>query len=384
MRWSGWFLCALCAVFISCSSDNSSKPESIEAPESSSGTEDLFPLSSAESTASSAWESSSSSSLFVHRPGFDPCRFNFGAGWQSAHEDSAFYAGLDYISVWLGDNDFFNSFEARMFDVTRQVHATPMVYAYVIAEFGKDHGLVDCDIRENGVYVTPNHCTDGAQLIRDHFQDSILYRYRQYAAGFREHIEFFANQDPDTVQFIWLIEPDFYQYSESGSAQASKVEGKNFVQNGGGIPDSLMGVYFAQIVDTIRAYLPASKIAIDISPWILDQAAWYSNFDLSRVDFASTSGGRTAAGNSRIRASDVATWKGISELLHLPILADAGYDAGGYGTGYNKAWGNVDNLNARIADGVIGVTQMDPDSLYHVRVAIARSELSPTAFCNEN
>lgn len=382
MRWSGWFLCALCAFFVSCSSENSSKPETVDVPESSSGTLPL-PLSSlAESSSSSGAESSSS--LFVHHSGFDPCRFNFGAGWQAAHEDSAFYAGLDYISVWLGDNDFFNSFEARMFDVTRQVHATPMIYAYVIAEFGKDHGLVDCDIRENGVYVTPNHCTDGAELIRDYFQDSILYRYRQYAAGFREHIEFFALQDPDTVQFIWLIEPDFYQYSESGSVQAAKVEGKNFAQNGGGIPDSMMGVYFAQIVDTIRAYLPASKIAIDISPWILDQAAWYSNFDLSRVDFASTSGGRTSAGSPKIRASDIATWKGISELLNRPVLADAGYDAGGHGTGYNKAWGNVDNLNARIADGVVGVTQMDPDSLYRVRVSIARSELSPTAFCEGN
>lgn len=381
MRLSGFLLCALGTFFVACSSESSSNAPDVVTPELLSS--EALPVSSNLEPLSSSSVEESSSSLYVHNPGFDPCRFNFGAGWQSAHEDSAFYAGLDYISVWLGDNDYFNSFESRMFDVTRQVHATPMIYAYVIAEFGKDHGLVDCDIKENGEFVTPNHCTDGAQLIRDYFQDSILYRYRQYAAGFREHIEFFAGQDPDTVQFVWLIEPDFYQYSVTGSEQASKTDG-NFVQNGGGIPDSMMGVYFSQIVDTIRAYLPASKIAIDISPWVLDQAAWYANFDMSKVDFASTSGGRTAAASERIRGANPATWKGISDLLGKPVLADAGYDAGGYGTGYNKAWGLVENINARIADGVIGVTQMDPDSLYSARVSIVRSQLSNTVWCSED
>lgn len=383
MRWRKFILCAVGALLASCSSESASRPDAGGVDE----------ISSSENPVSSEWQffssssftEESSSSLFVHHPGFDPCRFNFGAGWQTAHEDPAFYAGLDYISVWLGDNDFFNAFEARMFDVTRQVNATPMIYAYVIAEFGKDHGLADCDTKKDGAFVTPNHCTDGAELIRNYFQDSILYRYREYAAGFREHIEFFANQDPDTVQFIWLVEPDFYQYSYSGSVQASKSSDHGgFAQNGGGIPDSMMGVYFSQIVDTIKAYLPASKIAIDISPWVLDQEAWYSNFDLSKVDFASTSGGRTAATSEKIRAANVATWKGIADLLKRPILADAGYDAGGYGTGYNKAWGKTENLNARIADGVIGVTQMDPDSLYHVRASIVRSELSPTVWCTEN
>ena len=112
-------------------------------------------------------------------------------------------------------------------------------------------------------------------------------------------------------------------------------------------------------------------------------ANWYANFDLSKVDLARTSGGRTAAANERIRSSNKATWAGVAQLLQRPILADAGYDAGGYGTGYNKAWGVVENLNARIADGVIGVTQMDPDSLYHVRATIARNQLNAIPWCAE-
>lgn len=382
MNFRARFACLFAGAFLLACSENSTSSETpvepvspIVEPSSSSFAPDE-PSSAAEE---------SSSSLFVHIEGFSPCQFNFGAGWQAAHEDSSFYAGLDYISVWLGDNDFFNSFESRMFDMTRIVHATPMIYAYVIAEFGKDHGLVDCDIKDSdGNFKVPNHCTEGANIIREFFQDSILYRYREYASGFRDLIETYPNMDPDTVQFIWLIEPDFYQYSVSGSEQHAQYTSSDAMrQNGGGIPDSMMGVYFSQIVDTIRAYLPASKIAIDISPWANDQAAWYSNFDLSIVDYASTSGGRTSAASERIKASDKATWAGIFQLLGKPILADAGYDAGGYGTGYNKAWGKIENINARIANGVIGVTQMDADSLYHVRVTIARPQLSSIPGCGE-
>lgn len=380
MRRYGLFFVSLClAIFGGCNS------------ETSSVSSDDDPTSSDSIEISSAAEESSSS-VYVHVPGFDPCRFNFGAGWQALHEDSAFYAGLDYISVWLGDNDFFNSFESRMFDVATQVQATPMIYAYVIAEFGKDRGLVDCDILdENKQYVTPNLCTDGANIIRTYFQDSILYRYQQYAKGFREYIE--SNYpmgtgsasihaiDPDTAQFIWLIEPDFYQYSASGSEQKFKYD--SIAQNGGGIPEEVMAAMFNMIVDTIKAYLPASKIAIDISPWVEDQQAWYANFDLSRVDYASTSGGRTAATLEKIRAGNKTTWAEIAELLGKPILADAGYDAGGMGTGYSAIWGVAENLNARIANGVIGVTQMDADELYAARVDSVRPQLNPTIWCNE-
>lgn len=289
-----------------------------------------------------------------HTPGFDPCQFNFGAAWQASHEDLEYYDGVDYIAVWLGDNDFYNSFEKRMVDACVEIGATPMVYGYVIAEFGKDRGLEDCDVAKTS---TTSLCVGGANLIRQYFADSILYRYQQYASGMREQVEFFLNMDPNTFESIWMIEPDFYQYSESGSEQKFKFDG--IAQLDGGIPDKEMGKYFKQIVDTIKAYLPAAKIAIDISPWVLDQEAWYSNFDLSVVDFASTSGGRTSAASEKIRAGNIAGWEEIAKITGKPVLADAGYDAGGAGTGHAKIWDKPENINARISNGVIGVMQMD-------------------------
>ena len=284
------------------------------------------------------------------------------------HEEADFYRGLDYIAVWLGDNDFYNAFEARMVETAVSIKATPMIYAYVIAEFGKDHGLEDCDM----VKAEVTHCTHGAGIIREYFNDSILYRYEQYAAGLRDQVESNLELDPNTFESIWLIEPDFYQYSQSSSLQ--RAASKQSEQVGGGIPDAEMGFYFSQIVGVIKKYLPAAKIAIDISPWIKDKLAWYSNFDLGQVDYASTSGGRTTAGSAYIRGRE-ATWAEMFGLLGKPVLADAGYDAGGVGTGHAKVWDLPENINARIADGVVGVMQMDAENGYPARADSIRSQL---------
>lgn len=312
-----------------------------------------------------------------HQPtGFDACKFNFGAGWQHEHEDSAFYAGLDYIVVWLGDNAFFNAFEQRMINRCLQIDATPMIYGYVIAEFGKDHDLVDCDVASS---VHPNTlCTDGAELIRTYFADSILFRYDKYASGIKKHLER-IKVDPKTFKSIWLIEPDFYQYSESGSKQRElkyKVG-----QKGGGVPDAEMGKYFKQIVDTIRFYLPSAEIAMDISPWISDwkeysQKQWYSNFDLSIVDYVSTSGGRTLAGDSLIRPENNATWKEIYDVVKKPILADAGYGVAGSSTGHDKRWNQAVNIEKRMADGVVGIMQMNSSRDYGALADTIRPQLN--------
>lgn len=310
-----------------------------------------------------------------------------GAAWQAAHEEEINYAGLDYIAVWLGDNDWYNEFEKRMVEMCVNVHATPMIYAYVIAEFGKDQGLVDCDMVDE---EHPNSlCSHGSEIIRKYFADSILTRYATYASGMREQLQIFLEQNPDTYETIWLIEPDFYQYSATGSAQRSRTD-DGVEQLGGGIPDAQMGVYFSQIVATIKQYLPAAKIAIDISPWISDwtetsQAAWFANFDMNLVDYASTSGGGTAANNAKIRAGNKATWQELYEVTKRPILADAGYDKGGQGTGHAKIWDMIPNLNARIAEHVVGVMQMDAALNYPAMADTIRPQLKVNyPWCTED
>ena len=307
--------------------------------------------------------------------GFDPCKFNFGAAWQSSHEDSIYYAGLDYVSVWLGDNSYYNFFEKRMVDMCLDTRATPMIYAYVIAEFGKDMGMEDCDVAKSR--GKQSLCVYGADLIREYFADSILYRYQQYAKGLALQTSYMAARS-EKFQSIWLIEPDFYQYSQMASDQSAAIKGEE--QLNGGIPDSMMGVYFKQIVDTIKAYLPDAKIVADISPWVSDKdpeglEKWFSHFDMSLVDYVSTSGGRTQADFERIRYTNKLTWKKLYDTLKKPILADAGYSAGGTGTGHSAIWDDIANLEARAKEGVVGVIQIDAALDYPHRASYIRSRL---------
>ena len=314
-------------------------------------------------------------SVKEHTPGFDPCQFNFGAAWQNSHEDSVYYAGLDYVSVWLGDNAFYNFFEERMVYMSLTNHLTPMVYAYVIAEFGKDQGMEDCDVAKSR--GKKSLCVYGADLMREFFEDSILYRYQQYAEGMAFQAYNLLDLG-EKFEPIWMIEPDFYQYSQMASDQSAAIKGEE--QLHGGIPDSMMGVYFKQIVDTIKAYLPDARIAIDISPWVSDRdsadlSRWFSNFDMSIVDYVSTSGGRTLANSEKIRSANKLTWKRLYETLKKPILADVGYSAGGRGTKHDTAWDDIANLEARAKDGVVGVMQMDAALDYPLRASYIRSRL---------
>ena len=314
--------------------------------------------------------------VYVHQRGFNPCQFNFGAAWDDQKErDSSNYAGLDYISVWLGDNDYYNVFETRMVRMCTAIHATPMVYAYVIAEFGKDHGLSDCNVKNTEETL----CSKGAELIREFFADSILFRYKAYAEGMRDQLVDYLDQDINTYETLWLIEPDLYQYSESASKQKNKYDGE--AQEGGGIPDAEIGYYFKQIVETIKTYLPAAKIVADLSPWIADKdtaglSKWFSNFDMSQIDYVGTSGGTSLANSAKITGPNKLTWIKAFEVTGKPVLADAGYGAGGGSTGHKVAWDDVANITARMADGVIGVMQMNAAKDYPFRADTIRPQLT--------
>ena len=287
---------------------------------------------------------------------FDESHFNYGRQWKGELKGVNLSGkGLSHLAIWLGDNATYNTYwEGDMVRACSQYDLTPVIYAYVIAEYDKDQGFSDCDMG------SPNHCTNGAQTIRDHWND-ILARYKSYAQGIA--------QDYGTSKTtIWLIEPDFFQYSASGDARSP------YTQQGGGIPDAeLCGTRFNQIVAAIKQYLPNAKIAVDISPWLNgDIVGWYANFDQSKVDYLFSSGGRTQGDQSRIRSdnNNLLTWAQASAAMGgKKIIADDGYGVGGGSNDDYQDWMNVNNLNNRISDGVIGITIQDPGDSYYTFAA---------------
>ena len=108
-------------------------------------------------------------------------------------------------------------------------------------------GIKDCDVG------SPSLCVHGADFVRDN-EHLILSTYDHYANRTAEWLGHGA-------RVIWLMEPDFHQYTEG-------------TQRGGGLPQSTMVRLFVAMVQRIKRHLPAAEISLDISPWISDVGAW--------------------------------------------------------------------------------------------------------------
>ena len=284
---------------------------------------------------------------------FDACKFNFGKGWSN----SADLTGMDFVSIYAGDAGAWNAgWHGSMVTAAKNAGVTPVLYGYLTAFMARQNaGLKDCDVG------TPNLCTGGSDYIRNHKAD-ILALYTTYAQNIANIIG--ANGD-----VIFLVEPDLYQYSVSGSNQRGSYNSQ--YQTNGGIADADVAAYFKSIVTTIRTYLPKAKIGVDISPWISNPTAWYGNFDKSIIDFAFTSGGRSQAGLSTITTGDAMKWSDIKSLLGKPVMADCGYAVGGASTGHDPTWDNLANIKSRIADGVISINQFNAESNWNSAVLTA-------------
>jgi hypothetical protein len=291
---------------------------------------------------------------------FDECRFHFGTIDSMARDNAALRAQIDYFTPgWMGQSDSFD-----MGYVCDQAGAgapfdgiVPAIVAYVIAfNARRDEGLEDCNVSGN-----TNLCRYGATYMRNHLEDRIIPNYRTYAQGF-------ADCYGTTKPIIFMMEPDYYQYHVGGDANALSPEEA--------------GQIMGRFVSTMREHLPNAVFSLDISPWIPDQGRdWYSNFDLAPFTFINTSGGGTDADTDRIRSANDMTWAGVSGVTGKPILADTGYGVAGAPTGHDSIWDSISNINARIADGVVGVAQYNPSSNWGSTIAQIRPELDTPSRC---
>ena len=69
------------------------------------------------------------------------------------------------------------------------------------------------------------------------------------------------------------------------------------------------------------------------------------------------------------------TWAGLHQVTGKPILADTGYGANGAAAGEDSLWNVPANINARLADGVVSISQYSPTSRWGNTVAGIRGQL---------
>jgi hypothetical protein len=302
---------------------------------------------------------------------FNPCRFHFGTIDSVATKNPSIIPQIDYFTPgWMGQKDTFD-----MSSVCTEANAggalagkVPVIVAYVAAFYAKRHfGLCDCNVSSCG--ANNDLCHSGAADITNNLA-SIVNVYKSYAQGF-------ASCYGTTKPIVFEMEPDFYQYTDSGETAPW-----TFAQ---------AGQIMSQFVNAIKTYLPNAAFSMDISPWVgtnnntggdgTDNGKnWYSYFDLSLFTFINTSGGGTNAATAKIRG-DGMTWAGVNAVTGKPILADTGYGVGGSAAGPDPAWDNATNINTRITDGVLGVAQYTPASTWGSTIAAVRSQLNMPLYC---
>jgi len=273
---------------------------------------------------------------------FDPCKFNFGTDWDYLmdNQSSSVANEINYVTKWIVNASYSeNGVYDRMLDFCIQKNKTPVFYAYIIA---KAAALGDAD-------VGGKLGTLGAEWLKNNFN-----KVKNYYNGFAQNV---ASKLKGTgLTPIWLMEPDYYQYTSG--PQTSPL---SFQQ---------AGDYMGQLIDIIKTHIPDAMIAIDISAWIEDHGntnSYYGAMPLNKADFLFTSGGQSQAGSSNIKAENKMTWSGIYNFTKKPIIADCGYGAGGGSTGHNAQWDNISNLKARISDGVVAITQKNPNGSWAIK-----------------
>lgn len=272
---------------------------------------------------------------------FDPCKFNFGTDWDYLmnNQSSGIANEINYVTKWIVNASYNeNKVYDEMLNFCIQKNKTPVFYAYIIA---KAAALGDAD-------VGGKLGTHGAEWIKNNFNN-----VKNYYNGFAQSVA--SKLNGSGLAPVWLMEPDYYQYASGG--QTSPL---SFQQ---------AGDYMGQLIDIIRAHIPDAMIAIDISAWIEDHGNtnnYYGAMPMDKTDFLFTSGGQSQAGSANIKAENKMTWSGVYNVTKKAIIADCGYGVGGGSTGHNAQWDNISNLKARINDGVVAITQKNPDGSWAI------------------
>ena len=73
------------------------------------------------------------------------------------------------------------------------------------------------------------------------------------------------------------------------------------------------------------------------------------------------------------------TWKAVHDLTKKPIIADDGYGVASASIGHDSTWDLPANLNARIGDGVVAITQANPRPDWNGVIAGVRGQLQAVA-----
>jgi hypothetical protein len=255
---------------------------------------------------------------------------------------------LDFATKWVGYERNINTTcdGCTWLSRVNAANVVPVYIAYFIAYRANiESGFGDCNLD----FDNNNLCTRGAQWIRDNRQ-RLISVYESYAAR-----SYAASPNRPVV---WILEPDFSQYAE-GSQQnpLSMTE---------------LGQLASDIACAIKSNMPNAVIALNHSTWMAgnEYTQFWNAMPIDLVDMIHVTSQSNVPGgyfnntdaNNRVDG----TFRNLRQLTGRPLLADTSFGV----TTMADTWsaGTAANLNARIADGVVGALVEPMPGNYQQRI----------------
>ncbi len=264
------------------------------------------------------------------------CKFAWGIADPGGSLSS--YSYLQFMSFWADSSISAAGTYTTCGGCTwlkNKVSATniiPAYYGYIIGFLAHANGIVDGN--QTG---SKKLTTDGAALIKSH-RAAIIAAYAWYAK---------ATHDVwPSKPLVWLLEGDFVQYA--GTTQSSPL---TYAE---------LGQLAADITCAIKSNMPNAVVALDHSSWNADAATksyWGAmksvNYDLAWTTGVGDNGGFLEAGaDSSSYNHATATYAYLHTVTGRPVLVDTSAGASAAGDSWSTA--SATDLDARIAEGVIG------------------------------
>ncbi|OFX20246.1 MAG: hypothetical protein A2V77_16725 [Anaeromyxobacter sp. RBG_16_69_14] len=292
---------------------------------------------------------------------FGDCKFSWGAP-----DDGSNSSYLSFVSGWIGyetrgglDAALATNVACdgcRLAKAVASTKAMAVFYTYFIG-FQANYmgGFGDCNVDHDG----HNLCTDGAQWIRDN-RALIVNMYGEYAKK--------VHAASPNKPVIWWLEGDFVQYSYSDQSNPLSY--------------AELGALARDITCAIKSNQPNAVVAMNHSPWISNDQAngfWGAQpLDVLDLVWVQGAGDTDTFVNSGTYNAATANFGWLHRKTGRKIMAETSFA----GSGSADRWSTTTaaNINARIANGVIGVLVNNPGASYQSATDTLGPSLSST--CN--
>jgi hypothetical protein len=233
----------------------------------------------------------------------------------------------------------------KQLDSLPNKNVKPGMYSYLIASnIKREMNATDCNVAEstvvNGVKVRKQTlCQVGAQWLQTNRQ-RILKEYVQQAQQVTTLLKARKN---NTQPFVYLIESDYMQYSDSGHA----ATGGQTVY----LSPEYLGKLMGEITDSVKKYTPGAIVGIYHAYWYHPtiQARYYRALKKDSLDFMWThTGFKSDTLSDASYKSAITTFRWLRGFTGLPLVIET------VPTATSLTSASPAQMVARMSDGVIG------------------------------